>query len=76
MIKLDVRDYCQNCPNFEADVIKPVVLHNMSGKDMTVDDTIVSCVHEHICELVTQTVLSDKKSSGSVSLVDGHVDEA
>lgn len=46
MIKLDVEEYCQDCPRFEVDLIK----NNMTSDYNTVTHTTIKCKHRNICK--------------------------
>lgn len=46
MIDLEVQNYCENCPDFEADVIKT----NLWCNDKIVRKTIVCCENRYRCE--------------------------
>lgn len=54
MIRLDVRDYCQGCFDFAADVESPIKFDvNEFPKTMSQfpdNDTIVRCVYRKRCE--------------------------
>lgn len=45
MIKLTVEDYCQNCPEFEADVIKTKAF----CVDEVINHTTITCEHRDKC---------------------------
>ena len=45
MIMLDVRDYCQDCPKFEADVDKRI-FHGPQGR---IAETVVRCEMADAC---------------------------
>ena len=49
MIKLEVEDYCQNCPNFEAKLEKDSIVAGISPT-ITINETIVRCKYETMCE--------------------------
>lgn len=50
MITLDVEEYCQNCPDFEADVEKTQVFAIGKGmKKETANETVVRCEHSVKC---------------------------
>lgn len=49
---LKVEKYCEGCPVFEADVIRPPVLHGMYP-DVYPDvfqDTEIRCAHREFCD--------------------------
>lgn len=51
MIKLDVREYCQACTNFEPQVTRrPEQLNRDFGGCFVCGDTIVECEHSRHCE--------------------------
>ena len=45
MIQLSVRDYCQNCPCFKADVDKIAYSNGQA-------DTMITCANHTQCELI------------------------
>lgn len=49
MIKLEVAEYCQNCPSFEADVAKPERLYAGGEELCTFGDTVVRCEYRRRC---------------------------
>lgn len=56
MIKLEVEDYCHNCPHFESDVETATCLYtDGSTEPCIIGDTIIRCAHKHICECVKKT---------------------
>lgn len=51
MIKLDIREYCQDCTDFEPQVAqKPAQFASLSGDICVLGDTIVECEHRRHCE--------------------------
>lgn len=53
MIKLDVREYCQDCLEFEPQVVqKPGRLDCLSGDSIVLGDTIIACEHLWLCEVL------------------------
>lgn len=48
MIRIDVEEYCHQCLDFSADVIKPQRVEQIDGKPVF-SDTIVQCVHRKRC---------------------------
>lgn len=48
MIYLEVQDYCQNCPDFEADVCK-VTTESMNFEEHDFSDTKISCTKRKRC---------------------------
>lgn len=54
MIKLDVFEYCHDCPEFEADVdINPIVLHD-SNCVVCATDTIIRCTNREKCRKIAK----------------------
>lgn len=55
MIKVEVQDYCQDCPYFEADITYPVeygFLNHDTGERETgfyTNDTTIRCKHRKHC---------------------------
>ena len=50
MIKLDVQEYCHDCPDFEPDVVKPEEFYDSNGKYHGMfGSTFVICKHQKIC---------------------------
>ena len=45
MIKLEVDEYCDNCPEFESHVIKDVIYYNST----TITNTVITCEHRERC---------------------------
>ena len=59
MIKVEVQDYCQDCPHFEADITYPVkhtFFNHATGEReacFSSNDTTIRCKHrEHCANLV------------------------
>lgn len=51
MIKLDIREYCQDCTDFEPQVAhKPEQFASLSGDIGVLGDTIIECEHRRHCE--------------------------
>ena len=51
MIKLDIREYCQDCTEFEPQVAqRPAQSASLSGDTRVFGDTIVECEHRRHCE--------------------------
>lgn len=47
MIKLEVEDYCQDCPHFEADVDKQILY---AGETPMICNTYIRCDHRMACD--------------------------
>lgn len=51
MIELSVKDYCQECPDFDAKVtVKYDEIENVKGKKSKIIYTTVTCKHAKRCE--------------------------
>lgn len=51
MIKLNIREYCQDCTDFYPEVAqRPAQIVSLSGDDCMLGDTIVECGHRRHCE--------------------------
>lgn len=71
MIKLEVADYCQNCPMFEPDVVNRPKMKTLTGYDImsgqTVrsavyqGDTIVVCKNHNRCDIIYHNILENQK---------------
>lgn len=56
MIKLEIADYCQNCPGFEAEVENPTLIYNALGDVDYLGDTLIRCEHRERCKNVYKQV--------------------
>lgn len=68
MIKLKVEEYCHDCPDFEADVVKTdkVCVSNYdwltdSRVELTRVETIVTCSHANRCRAVKRYLEKQQK---------------
>lgn len=52
MIKLEIEEYCQDCPQFEAEVENPVPLYAAGMIYEYVGDTTIRCEHRERCKNV------------------------
>lgn len=51
MIKLNIREYCQDCTDFDPEVAqRPAQIASLSGDTCMLGDTIVECEHRRHCE--------------------------
>lgn len=69
MIKLDVRDYCHRCPNFEVEVTGgPSAAYNTDGETVEIfmADTVIRCTNAEKCAWVVGEALRcrEEKSQG------------
>lgn len=62
MIKVEVEDYCQQCPDFESEVDKPPKVYSGNGHYTYIGDTIIRCVYRHRCKSIENHIKNtDKK---------------
>ena len=64
MIKLDVQDYCQECPYFEAVMVPEYCRKSMGGalvEMVATGNTLVRCKNCHLCESAVTTALRLKE---------------
>ena len=47
MIHLEVNEYCEKCPDFEADVEKRKVISRYNREHL---DTVIRCKHRERCQ--------------------------
>lgn len=63
MIRVDVKDYCQSCLDFDSDIEKPTVLY-VNGEALTqMGDTIIRCSHRHRCETIKRYIEQEKEKN-------------
>lgn len=55
MIKLDVRDYCQECPDFEADVNRNVITGPFD--ELIECNTVIQCENRIRCESIIKYLM-------------------
>ncbi len=71
MIKLEVKDYCQSCPGFEANITKNDVYHEISSGH----DTIIRCKYRTRCESMVRYLRKEQeKDTMGVEVNNGLVD--
>lgn len=51
MIRLEVQDYCHNCPEFNPDVECPHAIRTGHG-DVILSDTVIRCERADICAVI------------------------
>lgn len=63
MIRLEVEDYCSNCPEFWPDVDRvSTELHSFEEDNVkTIVDTIITCEHELRCKSIKKYMESHTK---------------
>lgn len=52
MIKLNVREYCQSCTEFDPDVEYPTTVRTTNGSGKEIGDTIIRCKNRDRCEKI------------------------
>ena len=61
MIFLKIEDYCENCPDFEADVEKmPGIFSNSKTMDV-VNDTYIKCKNRNRCRVISNYLEKEKE---------------
>lgn len=62
MIKLEVKEYCQECSTFEPVVTsRPEIVHSLNRNYISIGNTSVRCVNADKCERLKR-YLESKKS--------------
>ena len=62
MIKLEVEKYCENCPEFEADVDKTsYISSSMQSIHESFCNTVISCEHKNRCRVIMDYLSKEKK---------------
>lgn len=59
-IVLEVQPYCASCPDFEADVTKPVKIEHLDG-EFVLGDTYVRCEYAKRCKNLVKFLDRQKK---------------
>ena len=61
MILVDVKEYYQECHDFEADVEKPAVLYSDTDQYAYFGSTIIRCKNRHHCENIERHIRNTKE---------------
>lgn len=62
MIKLDLPDFCQNCPEFEPDVDTNILTNcDFFANRKTLVDTTVTCMHLQRCLSMMDYIVDREK---------------
>lgn len=64
MIKLDVQDYCQECPYFDVTMVPEYCNKRIGGGAVEMGpsgNTLVKCKNWHVCGLAVATALRLKE---------------
>lgn len=69
MIRLDIREYCGDCCNFDADVTKPSRMEcNFDyGEKYVMTDTVVRCKYAKCCEAFKRFLEKQKGDKNETS---------
>lgn len=64
-IKVEVEEYCQNCPYFKADIKYPgemvsVINGVEKGRWFNTNDTVIKCEYRKHCANLAQMIKGDK----------------
>lgn len=51
MIKLNVKEYCHDCPNFEAEQHRSI-LYSGANTIECMSDCVINCKHESTCNKI------------------------
>ena len=63
MIRLDIDEYCNNCPEFESDVKKDVIhCRNLDFNKASIVNTIITCEHRERCRSIKNFLEEDKET--------------
>lgn len=54
MIRLEIKPYCENCMEFEADVEKPALIYADFSLYEQIGDTVIRCKHRTHCAWVME----------------------
>ena len=60
MIRLDIKEYCDWCCDFEPDVTAPEKLYKVKfnmGEEIVMGDTIIRCTHAKRCESIKRYLM-------------------
>ena len=61
MIKLEVEKYCENCPEFEADVDKTsYISSSMQSIHESFCNTVITCEHRERCRVIMDYLSKEK----------------
>lgn len=60
MIRLEVEEYCENCPEFTPEVEKPTVLYANCEVYEVYGDTIIRCECRNRCRRIFDHIKKEK----------------
>lgn len=61
MIKLDVREYCQACAEFEPQVTQRPELYISASENYFYGDTVVQCENRYKCKVLYNHLKKENK---------------
>lgn len=65
MINLEVQKYCENCPEFEADVDKTsYISSSMQSIHESFCNTVITCKHRERCACLIKLFAMSEEDSG------------
>ena len=64
MIRLNVDEWCQNCPEFDAETFMACLY---SDNNVMHTDAVVKCKHQKRCQSITQFLASREKDPINIS---------
>lgn len=56
MIRLEVKDYCQKCHHFKAEVEEPEEMEDGYGETLYYGHYVIRCKHRDICENLLKNI--------------------
>lgn len=66
MITLDVEEYCQECPEFEAEVESIKYPDYMGGHRIGFCDTVIRCEHRDKCHQLYKHIKKNEENENDV----------
>lgn len=54
MIKLEVKEYCHGCTEFDPDIKRPETLYVGNESYTSIGDTIIRCEHREKCDRIRE----------------------
>ena len=57
MIRLDIKEYCDWCCDFEPEATRPKRLFKDNGDEVVIGDTIIRCTYAKRCEAIRRYLM-------------------
>lgn len=57
MIRLDIKEYCNWCCDFEPETTRPKRLFKDNGDEVAAGDTIIRCTYAKRCETIRRYLM-------------------